>query len=222
MKTLVIDTAFEQCQVGLWDDTAQGHASCVASRSVTGGGQHDRVLVPLVEEALAESGIALSDLGRILVTTGPGRFTGLRVGIAFARGLALVHNTPLLGVSTMDALIQDWNDYARHTVLQSKKHVLLVAVKRGETYALTMDNADNPQGKMERVMDDDFITHFGSDESVCFAGMMSQEVLDMVATQDNMSVVDAVRYPSLQAIFAVGNTKEFQENEPVRPHYSLD
>ena len=60
--------------------------------------------MPMVEAALAEAGIAFADLDRIAVTTGPGSFTGVRVGIAAARGLALALDIPAVGVGSLEAL----------------------------------------------------------------------------------------------------------------------
>lgn len=58
----------------------------------------------LVADLLAEAGVSPAALDRVAVTTGPGGFTGVRVGIAFARGFALVHDTPLVGLDTLTAL----------------------------------------------------------------------------------------------------------------------
>lgn len=213
MKTLVIDTAFEQCQVGIWDGPV-----CVASASAQGGGQHDRILASLVEKMMAEAHTDLANLDRIFVTTGPGRFTGLRVGIAFARGLALVHDTPLIGVSTVDALVQDWTLYTQEHKIETDKQALLVAVKRGETYVFRVSEKD---AKLECIMDDDFLRHFGQQDKIVFAGMISAEIHDIIAENANMSVVDDIQYPSLSAIFLAGNVQDISENKPVRPHYAL-
>lgn len=66
-------------------------------------GQAER-LIPLLEDLLDEAGVAWSDLGRIGVGTGPGNFTGIRISVAAARGLALSLGCPAIGVSTLDAL----------------------------------------------------------------------------------------------------------------------
>jgi tRNA threonylcarbamoyladenosine biosynthesis protein TsaB len=66
-------------------------------------GQAER-LAPMAQEVLAEAGIAPSALDRIAVTRGPGAFTGLRIGLAFARGLAVALDRPCVGISTLEVL----------------------------------------------------------------------------------------------------------------------
>lgn len=58
----------------------------------------------MVREAMASAGLSFAELDRIVVTVGPGSFTGLRIGVAFAKGLALAHDTPVVGVGTLAAL----------------------------------------------------------------------------------------------------------------------
>ena len=66
-------------------------------------GQAER-LAPMVREVAQQAGIAFTDIDRVVVTTGPGSFTGVRVGLSFARTLALSLGKPCLGVSTLEAL----------------------------------------------------------------------------------------------------------------------
>lgn len=95
MNLLAIDTALENCSVGL----ATG--GVVFSRVETIGKGHAERLMPEIAALLAEAGVAATDLGRIVVSIGPGSFTGLRVGISAARGLALVHRIPVVGIGTL-------------------------------------------------------------------------------------------------------------------------
>lgn len=99
MIVLALDTALDACSVAIVrrDETL---ASLSESMS---RGQAER-LAPMVREAALAAGVALTEIDRICVTTGPGSFTGVRVGLSFARALALALEKPCVGVSTLEAL----------------------------------------------------------------------------------------------------------------------
>ncbi len=98
---LAIDTATTRVVVAL--GTTDGGLVDVAEWPA--GYRHGETLLPAIEASLARSGIATADLTAIVVGTGPGAFTGLRVGIATAKGLAHALGVPIIGVSTADALL---------------------------------------------------------------------------------------------------------------------
>jgi tRNA threonylcarbamoyl adenosine modification protein YeaZ len=81
-----------------------GGATILARRSERIVRGHAERLMPMVDEVLAEAGSAYADLERIAVTTGPGSFTGVRVGVAAARALALALEIPAVGVGVLEAL----------------------------------------------------------------------------------------------------------------------
>lgn len=99
MIVLALDTALEACSVAV---TAGGVALAVRSEPMTRG--HQERLAPLVAEAMVEARLGFSALDRIVVTVGPGSFTGLRVGLAFAKAMGLAMNIPCLGIGTLEAL----------------------------------------------------------------------------------------------------------------------
>ena len=99
MKTLGIDTALGACSVALLDgDRVVSHAHEQMQRG------HAEALAPMAESVMRESGNSFSNLERLAVTTGPGTFTGQRVGLAFARAMALALKIPIVGVTTLDAM----------------------------------------------------------------------------------------------------------------------
>lgn len=98
MKVLVIDTALGACAAGVFED---GRARGERRELMTRG--HQERIGGLVRDAVAEAG-GFAGLDRVGVTVGPGSFTGLRVGLAFAQGLGAALDRPVLGLSTLDAL----------------------------------------------------------------------------------------------------------------------
>src|SRR6476646_11624429 len=99
MRVLAIDTALEACAAAVLD-TGAGMAAQESKIMVRG---HAEALMPLIERVMRAAAAGFADIDRIAVTTGPGSFTGLRVGIAAARGIALAADKPAVGLSTLSA-----------------------------------------------------------------------------------------------------------------------
>src|SRR5690242_17949012 len=115
MIVLAIDTALEACSVAI----VRGDNVLVNLRERMQRGQAER-LAPMVREAAGAAGVSFSELDRIAVTTGPGSFTGVRVGLSFARALALALGKPCIGVSTLEALaLQSGEDGLRAALIET-------------------------------------------------------------------------------------------------------
>jgi tRNA threonylcarbamoyladenosine biosynthesis protein TsaB len=126
MIVLALDTAASVCAACLFDT----HTSTVLGRASEDIGRgHAERLMAVIDDALSQSGLDLSDVGRIAVTTGPGSFTGVRVGLSAARGLALALDVPCIGVTTLEAIA-----HAHHGDGDRPLLVVLDA-RRGEVYA---------------------------------------------------------------------------------------
>ncbi len=100
MLILAIDTALSAATAVVARDD---RVLAVRSEEMARG--HQEAIAVLSRAAMAEAGVAFETLDRIGVVVGPGSFTGLRVGLAFAKGLALAWETPLLGIGSLEALI---------------------------------------------------------------------------------------------------------------------
>jgi len=99
MIVLGLDTCLNACSVAVVDgDRVLASASEVMARG------HQERLAPMAERVMAQAGLAFPRLERVAVTVGPGSFTGLRVGIAFAKGLASALEIPSAGIGTLQAL----------------------------------------------------------------------------------------------------------------------
>lgn len=120
--TLAIDTAAPRLQLGLLladgridisiDEIAAGHAELIFDR---------------IADLLARNGLAYPDLERVVTTTGPGSFTGLRIGLSAARGIGLARDIPVVGVSSLLAL----------SLHVDGPSTVLLDARRGEAYFQT-------------------------------------------------------------------------------------
>lgn len=98
MRVLAIDTALAACSAAVFDGE---HDMMLASEMLPMTRGHAEAVMPLVARVMEEASTDFTALDRIAVTVGPGSFTGLRVGIAAARGIALAAATPAIGLSTL-------------------------------------------------------------------------------------------------------------------------
>jgi tRNA threonylcarbamoyladenosine biosynthesis protein TsaB len=118
MLILAIDTALDACAAGVLDTDA---GRLIAQESLPMKRGHAEALMPLIARVIRQSGIGFAALDRIAVTTGPGSFTGLRVGLSAARGIALAAEKPVVGVTTLTA-------YAAPVVNKGGEHPVICAI----------------------------------------------------------------------------------------------
>ena len=118
MLILAIDTALDACAAVVLD-TDTGKAIAQESQAMKRG--HAEALMPLVARVMKQSGVAFDALDRIAATTGPGSFTGLRVGLSAARGIALAANKLVVGITTLTA-------YAAPHVSENGEHAIVSVI----------------------------------------------------------------------------------------------
>jgi len=111
---LFIDTSLNGCVVGVYAD---GHV--VVDRFETSRGQAEK-LIPMVQGVLDEAAIAFEALDAIIVSLGPGTFTGIRIGLSAAKTLGMVLDIPVFGISSLQAIALDYAAPC-HVVLETKR-----------------------------------------------------------------------------------------------------
>lgn len=122
-RILAVDTATEACSVALW---CEGD---IISRFAISPREHTQKILPMVEEVLAEAGMGLNQLDALAFGRGPGSFTGVRIGVGIAQGLALGANLPMIGVSSLMTLAEGAFRTAGH------EHVLVaIDARMSEIY----------------------------------------------------------------------------------------
>jgi len=147
MHLLAIETATESCSVALVC------ADRLLLRAEVAPRRHAELLLPMCDEVLAEAGLARNALDAIAVGRGPGAFTGVRLGVAAAQGMALALDVPIVPVSSLAAL-------AMHAPDDEATILATIDARMGEVYAGVFRRTDD--GRVEPV----------ADERVCAAGAL--------------------------------------------------
>lgn len=124
---LAMDTAQAACSAAVL--SAEGTVLVSAFEEMSRG--HAERLVPMIGEVLAAADVAMTDLTRVATTVGPGTFTGLRVGLAVARGYGVALDVPVIGVTTLEALAATAR--LQHPDLASPL-VAIIDARRSEVY----------------------------------------------------------------------------------------
>ena len=142
MRVLVIDTALGLCTAGVFA-VEDGRARALGLRSEPMGKGHQERLAGFARDAAAEAGGGFAAIDRIGVTVGPGSFTGLRVGLAFAQGLGAALDRPVVGVSTLDGLAASVNaDGPVAALIDARRGQVYAAIgPAGEARALSLEAA---------------------------------------------------------------------------------
>jgi tRNA threonylcarbamoyladenosine biosynthesis protein TsaB len=123
--TLAVDTALGACSAAV---LSGDHVLAHDHRDMARG--HAEALALMVEDVMRRAGCAFPEIGRIGVTTGPGTFAGQRVGLAFARAMALALKKPAVGVTTLDVMAAE----ALGRNASAAWAVAAADAKRGEIY----------------------------------------------------------------------------------------
>jgi tRNA threonylcarbamoyladenosine biosynthesis protein TsaB len=135
VQVLAVDTTTERGSVAVTeDDAVRGEVRLVSPEG------HSRRLLPAVDFLLRSLGLRAAEVDAFAVTTGPGSFTGLRVGLSTVQGLALGTGKPCLGVSALDVL-------AARNAGAAPALVALMDAYRGEVYAALYDGEGRIQGR---------------------------------------------------------------------------
>ena len=184
-------------------------------------GQSER-LMPMVREVLSEAGADFPDLDLLAVTTGPGAFTGLRIGLAAARGMALAGDLACFGVTTLDAVAAGVSETERQ-----KANVLVVLdSKRAEVYAQAFWSDLRPLSEAQALIPADLAALMANGEGdadrVLVAGDGAGQVIQALkdkGIEAVLSTAPGVPDAATVAAIAAERWSSDQPAEPLRPLY---
>ena len=175
MNILALDAATAACSVAYWCD-GRVRANRLAEME---RGQAE-CLMPMVRTVLDEARVGFADIDHLAVTVGPGAFTGLRIGLAAARGMALAAELPVTGVTTLEAVAQGVPKAER----QGQCLVVALESKRADLYIQAFSECLAPLTDPVAMMPDNLLTELIPElphEQILLAGDGSGRALRALA-----------------------------------------
>jgi len=178
MRILAVDTALGGCSVALLeDDTILAHIFEAMDRG------HAERLAPMVDEMMRVAEADFAGLDRLAVTTGPGTFTGQRVGLAFMRGLRLALDKPLVGVTTLEVIAT-----SAMAETNATKAAVIHDARRAEAYLL-LQNGDTTVLEPTVMLFTDAVERIRAFGPCVLAGTGAQIASEALATDFALSSI---------------------------------
>jgi tRNA threonylcarbamoyladenosine biosynthesis protein TsaB len=150
MLIVAIDNSLDLLNIAVADDE-----KILSERNIINSQTPSEIIATALSGTLADAGRSIADIKAIFVTLGPGSFTGIRVSLAFCKGISSAKNIPLIGVPTLDVLAQSlshMDGYFLCPIIDAKKSEVFISLyhaSKGELTKLIDDRAVKP----ERVFD---------------------------------------------------------------------
>ena len=215
LKILSIDSSAKTASVAVTDGN-----KLVSECFVNAGLTHSRTLMPMVDNALSQADFKIDDIDAFCVNAGPGSFTGIRIGVAAVKGLALASSKPCAGVSTLEAAAYNFIDENAYICVSmdarcNQVYVALFKAENGVITRLCDDYADSVISLADELKkySDKPIILAGDGAEICFGFM-----------KDNPNVIlssELRRYQRAYgaALAAQANAELFTDSSLLAPVY---
>ena len=169
MNILAIDTSTAILSIALKTDNGY------EERLVEGPFSHSEDLLPEIESLLSRFSLDISDLSLIVVAKGPGSFTGLRIGMASAKGIASALSIPVVSIPTLDAICQAVSFYpgAVISVIDAKKRKFYISAKKGQR-TIMEDRDGNAEDVLPLLKDEDIPALITGPDAALFASKLPE------------------------------------------------
>jgi len=208
---LNIETATTVCSVAL-----ARNGVLFNIREENKGYTHSENLTAFIDEMMKESGLSYSELDAVAVSSGPGSYTGLRIGISSAKGFCLALEKPLIAVSTLKSLA---------ACIPSESRLLcpMIDARRMEVYCAVYDeNLAEIEAVSSKVIDENSFAELLERREVCFFGDGASKCRQVLAHQPRAVFVDNI-FPTAQAMTPLAEEKfrmgEFENVALFEPFY---
>ena len=214
---LHIETATDVCSVAL----SRG-AEVIGLKEEAGGNNHAKHLLPFVEEALKQGGCTVKDLDGVAVSVGPGSYTGLRIGVSTAKGIAYTAGIPVMAIGTLEGIAQGAKALWTGSDDVQPQIVPMIDARRMEVFTARYDFAMNMMEEVSsKIVDENTFAELLASQTVVFCGNGMPKCRELLSASPNARFVDApvsARY-LLPAALKKWQEQDFEDVAYFEPFY---
>jgi tRNA threonylcarbamoyladenosine biosynthesis protein TsaB len=219
---LCIETATSVCSVALCD-----REGVISARENSEGRSHASLLTLYINELFKEQNIKASDLEAVAVSKGPGSFTGLRIGVSVAKGIAFRSSIPLIGVETMTAMYHGIRllPPEKYGLAEDSLYCPMLDARRMEVYYAIFDSAGRITKEISaEIMESDSFKNIPDTVRMLFFGNGAAKCTGIIERTNSVFITDFflsaqnMRIPAYETF----NTGRFEDTAYFEPFYLKD
>ncbi len=210
---LAFDTAGSACSIAI----GRGAAVLAHHRTAMRHG-HAEALLPMVDATMREASIAAAELNALAVSVGPGGFTGIRVGLAAAHGIALATRIPLIGITSFAAVAAVLPRKATHAAGNNAAILVALDSRRADLYVQLLDTAGAPLGEPRAILPEDLgdlVAAAAGAAPLVIAGDAADSAATALSGRTGMTIVPASA-PDARGVLAAAR-RALASGEPTAP-----
>jgi tRNA threonylcarbamoyladenosine biosynthesis protein TsaB len=167
-------------------------AEVIGLKEEAGGNNHAKHLLPFVEEALKQGGCTVKDLDGVAVSVGPGSYTGLRIGVSTAKGIAYTAGIPVMAIGTLEGIAQGAKASWTGSDDVQPQIVPMIDARRMEVFTARYDFAMNMVEEVSsKIVDENTFAELLATQTVVFCGNGMPKCRELLSASPNARFVDA-------------------------------
>ena len=184
---LYIETATDVCSVAL----SKG-SEIIGLKEEAGGNNHAKHLLPFVDEVLKQAGVSMTEINGVAVSIGPGSYTGLRIGVSTAKGIAYTAGIPVIAVSTLESIAQGAKTLWAESSSEQPQIIPMIDARRMEVFTTRYDfDMRSLEEISSKIVDDNTFAELLSKEKVLFCGNGMPKCRELLSTFPNACFAEA-------------------------------
>ena len=184
---LYIETATDVCSVAI----SRGD-EVIGLKEEAGGNNHAKNLLPFVEEVLKQGGCTVKDLDGVAVSIGPGSYTGLRIGVSTAKGIAYTAGIPVMAIGTLEGIAQGAKQLWSSQSSENVQIVPMIDARRMEVFTTRFDyDMQSLEEISSKIIEENTFAELLSEQKVLFCGNGMPKCRELLSAFPNARFIDA-------------------------------